>query len=189
MKQLRAHNTHVKSWIQVTCTFSQSNWVQLHCSSSAIIKQSHTHHKHSSYTKPLWICLLHQPNTNCTKIEIDRKIDLTICSRECAESLAHEKLEIHTVIFIVIAKRVTMSYCRSNIHVFICTLHFFYIISSSFGIFPTFHQGDQMLTSVNCSCSQIPTHLNLGLFFISERLKYCTLANVQWVNISEPFLH
>lgn len=160
MKQLRAHNTHVKSWIQVTCTFYQSNWVQLHCSSSAIIKQSHTHHKHSSYTKPLWICLLHQPNTNCTKIEIDRKIDLTICFRECAESLAHEKLEIHTVIFIVIAKRVTMSYCRSNIHVFICTLHFFlhyflivWYISNL--------QGDQMLTSVNCSCSQIPTHLNL----------------------------
>lgn len=96
MKQLRAHT----KWTQVKSASQHSHHVvHLHCSSSAKITQIHTHHKIDSVTQ-LWLCLLHWSNTNCTKIEIDRKIgDLTSCLIEYAESLALVKLNMYTCYF------------------------------------------------------------------------------------------
>lgn len=57
----------------------------------------HVHHKMDS-TIELWIHTLHQPNTNFTKIEIDRKIDVTHLRRYDA-SLALVKLKMYTRYF------------------------------------------------------------------------------------------
>lgn len=78
-------------------------------------------------TTQLWICLLSQPNTNCTKIEIDRKIGDLTCLREYAESLCTCKADILHLLFswssqkptYLIALQISMWWCLS------LQLHFF----------------------------------------------------------------
>lgn len=154
MKQLRAHNSehefnlHLNIVAVSRCT-----------ASSAEIKQICTHHKKKQKTKnlrtQLGICLLHQPNTNCTKIEIDIKIGDLTCLREYAESLALVKLKMYTCYVHDHHKNLTLSQLILLLFEYRSGCLYLYFLKIYFLVywcFSTIKRG-KIPTALVCSCS------------------------------------